>query len=146
MPLRGRQAGNITVVPLSTPDEWVEIKTRLSRGDQLALQAGIMQDASIKGDLMRLRNMPELDENDPDAAASMLDLSGMKIATMLDGIEFTKLEVAIVDWSFAHLDPTDENYAALTPAALRDLDEDDVAIISAKMTELYARSEADRQD
>lgn len=143
MPLRGKGEANRTRVELSTPGEWVDIKTRLSRGDQLELQSRLMAGIKLRNEVEAMKGLPDLDTlGSAEAAARLVDLSGIDLNKAIADIEFAKFEVGVIDWSFAHgAEPVE-----LTAENIRELDEVDVEIISAKMAEMYERSDDARQD
>ena len=93
---------------LTTPGEWVDLKERLSKGDQTKIQAAAFKvQAAISG-------------------ARELDLD---IALDYAASVFAGLEVGIVGWSFAE---------PLTPANIRGLAEEDYDLITTRANELWA--------
>jgi hypothetical protein len=117
MPLRGRGQDNATEpLQLSTFGEWVQLKRRLSRGDEIAVQGVAMRFMRMRGKLSEI-------------SADNLDTEDVDIAATVEATEFIMLERAIVAWSY------DE---PVTPESIRDLDPADVVIIKTKCDELYA--------
>lgn len=94
-------------VELTTQGEWVDLKSRLSKGDQARIQA-----AAFKVQIA----MTAMRAGDGD------------ISLDYEASVFAGLEVGIIGWSFAE---------PLTPANIRGLDPDDYALISARANELW---------
>jgi len=104
-------------VELPEPGEWVDLKSRLSKGDT----------ARIEGAAFKLR------AGIVNGAAGDLDMTLDYEATVFAG-----MEVGIVAWSFAE---------AVTPANIRALDAESYAVITERANELWqGRSDNERRD
>lgn len=131
MPLRDRSEGNLTTIELTTPGEWVKVKTKLGRGDQLRIQRALMKHFGLKGKLGELRDAPEL-------TAENIDASELDVGEAVEILEFIALEVGVVSWCFD---------VPVTPQSLRELDPDDRKLIDDRLSEMYAeRKDDERQD
>lgn len=108
-------------IDLPSPGEWVEVKRTLGRNDRLTV-------SRRAGEAMRI----------------IIDASGARRAE-IDAVlaqelaDYAVLEVAIVRWSFP--DP-------LTPENIRCLDDESLAVIKARLDELYPaeRTETERKN
>jgi len=112
---------DLETIQLPVVGEWVRVKRRLSRGDEVALQTQLLEFAVFGSD----SELPVV----PDE----------KRGPAFEAMEFSMLEKAIVGWSFdAQVDA--ENIRALDP--------DSVAAIKDKLSELYpsARTDDDRKN
>lgn len=96
-------------IDLPAAGEWVEVKRRLSRGDQIAVQKAITKNARIIA----------------GAAQPSIELDG---AEVVEAAEFAALEVAIKAWSFPE---------PVTAENIRALDPESVACIKDRLNELY---------
>lgn len=107
-------------VDLSTPGEWVELKRRMSKGEQTRVQAcGLKLKMTTNGSVMGV---------DADMDAEQV----------LDGVTFLALELGIVGWSFPE---------ELTAENIRLLDPDDYEIIRVQADELWApRTDDERKN
>lgn len=107
-------------IDLPTDGEWVEVKRRMSRGDEIAVQR-----MALRGLQVDPTNPKHVIVSDPGEA--------------VEAAEFATLDVAILAWSFD---------VPVTPEAIRRLDPDSVAAIKARLADLYPapRTEDDRKN
>ena len=110
---------DLHLINLPAPGEWVKVKRRLSRGDEIDLQKRLITVAVFDGDLP---SVPDANKGDA-----------------IEAMEFMTLEKAIVAWSFD---------ADLTPANIRALDPESVAKIKEELNTLYpaARTDDERKN
>ena len=94
-------------VELTTPGEWVDLKSRLSKGDQARIQA-----AAFK----------------VQAAISRMGSGDMDVALDYEATVFAGLEVGIAAWSFEE---------PVTPANIRALSPEDYALITKRSDGLW---------
>lgn len=115
--------GELERIDLPVDGEWVEVKPRPSRGDEIWVQAQVA------------RHLQSLNKGSgPDAALAVTGDMGEALAAA----EFAMLERAIKRWSFA-----DE----LTPENIRLLDPASVACLKERIGEMWApRTEEARRD
>lgn len=125
MPLGKTSETDLERIDLSTPGEWVDVKRVLGVDDE-------RQRVSLM--LAGQRLAPGQMLADFDAGA------------MYGVAQFATLEVAIKRWSV--LDPSTGRVAALSPANIRALTDDDLALITARLDVLYTppRSEAEAKN
>lgn len=104
-------------VDLPTPGEWVDVKRRLSKGDQ----------TRIAGAAFKLR-----------AGVSRAGAADVDAAIDYEATVFTGLDVGIVSWSFSE---------PVTPQNIRALDQESYDVIAAACNELWEpRKEEDRKN
>src|SRR3990172_6259750 len=105
-------------VELTTPGEWVDLKRRQSKGDQVRVQAaGLRLQMSQNGDI----------------TGGNIEATAQEV---MESVTFLALEIGIVAWSFPE---------ALTKENIRLLDPDDYALIVKAADELWApRSDDER--
>ncbi|MGI8423586.1 MAG: hypothetical protein ACR2NO_05665 [Chloroflexota bacterium] len=112
---------NVQSVRVDLPEEgeWVDVKSRLSKGDETRIQAAaITLQAAVS----------KASANDPHI--------GLTIE--LEAATFAGLEVGIVAWSFPQ---------PVTPENIRALDSESYTVISERVNELWAgRSDNERRD
>lgn len=94
-------------IDLPADGEWVEVKASLSRADERLVQRKVLSAARV------------------GVAGDTFDLDA---GLAYDAAEFATLETAIVRWSFKD---------AITPNAIRCLDDASVDALKAKLDELY---------
>ena len=106
-------------VELTTPGEWVDLKRRQSKGDQVRVQAaGLRMQMSQNGDITGVNIEATAEE-------------------VMESVTFLALEIGIVAWSFPE---------ALTRENIRLLDPDDYALIVKAADELWSpRSDAEKK-
>lgn len=97
-------------IDLPGEGEWVEVKRHLSRGDHVAIQRAVFGGTPIR------------------ATGDAPGIGDADFGAMLEAAEFATLDVAIKRWSW----PDD-----VTPARIRELDEESVAAIKERLSELY---------
>lgn len=114
MPLIGND--DLVRIDLPAEGEWVEVKRRLSRGDEIAVQRALTEGGRITAG---------------GATDGGLELSAGEV---IEAAEFAGLYVAIKRWSFSE---------RVTPEAIRTLDGESVAAIKERLNEMY---EPPRQD
>lgn len=102
-------------IGLPAEGEWVEVKRCLSRGDEIAIQKAIAKNA-------RLNSVESV---------STFELDGPEA---IEAAEFAGLDMAIKAWSFRE---------SVTPQNIRALDPESVAVIKARLNELYERPRTD---
>lgn len=108
MPLTSRD--DVVRIELSTPGEWVDVKRRLSKGEQTRIQAsGVDLKMALNGDVVGVHGDLPADQ-------------------VLDTVTFRGLEIGIVAWCFD---------VELTPENIRLLDPDDYDIIKERLDELW---------
>lgn len=101
-------------IDLPVEGEWVEVKRRLSRGDEIAVQRALTSGSTITA-----------------GTSALMDLSGPEV---IEAAEFAGLDVAIKAWSFAE---------PVTPANIRALDPASVDAIKSRLNELYEAPRTD---
>ena len=114
MPLGKTRNDDLVRIELSTPGEWIEVKRALGVADDRSRQA-----IALRGQKMAAGN----------------EISDLDLGPLFEAAPFATMEVAIKRWSIA--DPTMGRTADLTPANIHALSNEDVAIINARLTELY---------
>lgn len=101
-------------IDLTTPGEWIEVKTKLGKDDERRRTALLLRGQRIR------------------AGESLTEFDA---AAMFDAAVFATIEVAAQAWSVR--DPETNKVAELTPANIRALSDEDIAIISRKLEEMY---------
>jgi len=113
--------GNTDLVRIDLPveGEWVEVKRKLSRGDEIAVQKAITKNSRVEA----------------SEFSTAFELDGPEA---IEAAEFAGLDVAIKAWSFPQ---------PVTPENIRALDADSVEAIKARLNELYEapRSDAEKK-
>lgn len=113
----------VTRIPLTSPGEWAEVKTRLSKGDRTRLQAagtnrlraqiGSERGAELAGDIT-------LDEE------------------LLDAVTFRGLEIGILRLCIAsHQGEEPQIFGPVPADVFRALSEEDYAVITERVNELW---------
>lgn len=113
MPLLKTSDRELVRIDLPTPGEWVEVKAKLGRDDERAIQRRMFAGQMLK----------------PGEGVDALD-AGL----LLDAATFATLEVAIKAWSFSE---------PVTPDNLRALDDASVETITNRLNELYPQPRTD---
>lgn len=116
MPLIKEDGGNLEQIDLPAAGEWVKVKERLSRGNEIAVQRAVASTATLK-------------MSGGSTTADDADF-GLDAEAAIEAAEFALLYVAIKAWSFP--DP-------VTKANIRCLAPEDVECIKAKLDELYEK-------
>lgn len=118
MPLIGND--DLVRIDLPAEGEWVDVKRKLSRGDEIALQKALTVGAKLSA----------------GTVTTSMDLNAPEV---IEAAEFAGLDVAIKAWSFPE---------PVTPANIRALDPESVAIIKARLNEMYEppRNEEERRN
>lgn len=103
-------------IDLPADGEWVEVKARLSRGDEMAIQRAIVGDIAIV----------------PGGSVGTVNA-----AAYIEAAEFAVIDVAVRRWSFEE---------PVTPENVRRLDGESIAALKVALDELYPgpRKEEDR--
>lgn len=113
MPLQ--RTWEVERVALSTPGEWIEIKRTLGKDDERQRSAIL-----LRGQMVR----------------SAESLTEFDAGAMIEAAPFATLLVAAKAWNV--IDPETGRKAPLTEANLRALSNEDLALVNARMDELYA--------
>lgn len=123
-------------IDLPAEGEWVEVKRRLGRGDEVAVQKAIMTGLKLPAEIITRLAEPGLTAAKLGEAVMS---QGIDAATFLEGAQFATLEVAIKAWSF-----DDE----VTPEGIRELDGESIDVIVARLNDLYPgpRTDDDRKN
>lgn len=107
-------------IDLTTPGEWIEVKTKLGKDDERRRTA------------LLLRGQPIVDGK----------VQGTDAGALLAEAPFATLIVVAKNWNV--IDPETGRKAQLTEANLRALSDDDLELLNSRFEELYAEpSEAD---
>ncbi len=120
MPLLKTSNTDLARIELSTPGEWVEVKRKLGKDDE------------------RRRSMLILAGQRVTAGQALTEYD---LGPLLQAVAFATMEVAIKAWSI--VDALTGQLAELTPANLRALCDEDVAIIAEQFGELYTPQRSD---
>ena len=113
MPIIGND--DLIRIDLPVEGEWVEVKKRLSRGDEIALQKALTVGAKLTA----------------GGVVTTMDLDAPEV---IEAAEFAGLDVAIKKWSFPQ-PVTPENIRALDPAS--------VICIKERLNEMYEPPRSD---
>ncbi|HXG36519.1 MAG TPA: hypothetical protein VNL15_06095 [Dehalococcoidia bacterium] len=103
-------------IELPAAGEWVEVKSRLAKGDAVYVQQMILRNSKI--------SQKQLQEQGANADIDLM------AGDIIEAAEFATLDRAIKKWSF----PED-----VTPENIRRLDEESVEAIKARLNELYPK-------
>lgn len=119
-------------IDLPTAGEWVEVKPRLSKGDEERVKMRLLSSTRIQID--------KLDDLQGISPSDMLGGDGVSAADLIDALTWMTLEIAIVGWSFYEGRPKPED--------IRDIDPESYDVIVARLNELYpaSRSDDDRKN
>ncbi len=112
-------------IELSTPGEWVDVKNRLSSGDEAYIEAAGFQ----------LNTSMNMSMSKEEMQGQDLDLKVDYAAT-----KFAGLEVGIIAWSFTE---EDGSPTPITPANIRDLEPEDYDILANKVNEIWQKPRTD---
>lgn len=125
MPLGKTSNSDLVRIALTDPNEWVEVKQKIGVADERAIQA-----ISLRGQRIAVGEA----------------VTEVSLAALFESAPFATMEVAIKRWSIT--DPTTGREAALTVENIHSLSDADVAIISARLAELYPapRGEEEKKD
>lgn len=123
MPLIGKT--DLVRIELPAAGEWVDVKRRLSRGDEIAVQRACMAGLTIPPTLLARLSQSGLTAVELGAAALE---HGLDAATFLEPATFATLDVAIMGWSFEE---------PVSPTAIRALDGASVDAIVVALNGLY---------
>lgn len=115
MPLLKTSNTEVERIELSTPGEWVEVKRRMGKDDERREMSNRMRGQTIA----------------PGSEITELDLGALN-----ENAPFARLEAVLRNWNL--IDPDTGRVAQVTAANIRALSDEDMGIISARMTELYA--------
>lgn len=112
------RADDLVTINLPTDGEWVRVKSKISVGDEVALQQAVVRHARMEG-------LSTIAEFDPEQ--------------MLEYREFALLDIVIKEWSWS--DP-------VTPEGIRELDPESHEFLKEKLNEIYpaARGDGENRD
>lgn len=114
MPLIGDR--DLIRIDLPAEGEWVEVKRKLSRGDEIAVQQAVASTATLK-------------MSGGSTTADDADF-GMDAGAAIEAAEFALLDIAIKAWCFP--DPP-------TKANIRKLDPESVEALKGRLDEMYEK-------
>lgn len=108
MPLIGDR--DLVRIDLPADGEWVEVKRKLSRGDEIKVQRAVVSSAKI------------------GMAGAEGVIESLDAGVAIEAAEFAALDVAIIQWSFPD---------KVSAATIRQLDPASVEAIKQRLNEMY---------
>lgn len=112
---------DVVRIDLTTEGEWVEVKRRLSKHDQTAVQLAVIGDERVS-----------VSSNGPSS------LDSIAAGAAIEAAQWATLDVALVRWAFTEDAPP-------ARADVRRLSEEDYDLIVARLNELYAPRSKEEQ-
>ena len=112
-------------IDLPAEGEWVEVKRRLSRGDEIAVQKSLMAGLKLPPEL--IARLAERGLTAAKVGEAVMG-HGIDAAQFIEGAQFATLDVAIKAWSFGE---------TVTPEAIRALDGESIDAIITRLNEMY---------
>lgn len=122
MPLLRTSNTDLERIYLSDPTEWIDVKRKQGKDDERAIQRLINNARTL------------------DAAGNV---TGWETGTLIELASFATLEVVAKKWNV--IDPETGRVAPLTGQALRALSDEDLAIVQARLEELYGEPKTEAE-